>query len=214
MSQLRSDDPWLGSERSVRSPDPVAAWRKWRLRPDEWGAPLLGSVHEDYIWSAGTVQAECNPARTWSYRIASDAADESEHQAPAEGCRCGMYAYATPDLARPVGPGVWLHGRILVAGPMFVTDSGCRGREATIAGQLELVAECVGGDDLISPARCFSQPTVVKFGPKVYYPICASHQQAPIGKTVAGLHTMAEFIHLVSFLASRLETFISVPIAL
>jgi hypothetical protein len=125
-----------------------------------------------------------------------------------------MYAYQTPELARPMGPGVWVHGQILVRGPMFITDSGYRGREATIDGPLELVVECVGGDDLYSPTRCFRQPVLIKYAPKVYYPICDSHREAPVGRTVAGSMTFPEFIPMVSGLAGRLGTMIAAPVRL
>ena len=214
MSHQTRDDPWLGSERVALASDPVVAWRRWRLRPDESGEPLLASAHEDYVWLHTTVRAQCSPSRTWSYRMASDGPNERDHPVPSAGCRCGMYAYQTPELARPKGPGVWVHGQILVRGPMFITDSGYRGREATIDGPLELVVECVGGDDLYSPTRCFGQSVLIKFAPKVYYPICDAHRDAPVGKAVAGSLTVPEFIQAASFLAERMDTLIAAPVSL
>ena len=202
------DDPWVCAESEVLSPELVVAWRRWRLRPDESGEPLLASVHEDHVWHAETEGAECDPSRTWSYRLASDGEDECDHRPPAAGCRCGMYAYRTPELARPMGPGVWVHGRVLIGGPMFETDSGYRAREATIDGSLGLVIECVGGDDLYSPSRCFGPPVRIKYGPKAYYPICAAHPGAPVEVVVTGSYDLSEFIDAVSGLAERLETLI------
>ena len=149
MSQPMRDDPWFGSERAVVSSGPVVAWRRWRFRPDESGEPLLASAHEDHFWFARSLRAACDPSRTWSYRLALDA--RRQHQAPMAGCRCGIHAYGTPELARPMGPGIWVHGRVLMGGPMFLTDNGYRGREATIDGPLRLTIECAGGDDLYSP---------------------------------------------------------------
>ena len=213
MSHLTREDPWLGYESAVLSPGYVVAWRRWRLRPDESGAPLLASVHGDHVWLAQTVCAECDPSRTWAYRMALDGGDEGEHQAPAVGCRCGMYAYRTPELARPMGPGVWVHGRVLLGGPMFATDSGYRAREATIDSPFGLVIECVGGDDLVSPIRCFEPPARIKRGPKAYYPICGLHLQAPVGAVASGSNDLLEFIDAVSLLAGRLNTRIAAPTA-
>ena len=214
MSQLMRDDPWFGSERVTLPSDPVVAWRRWRLRPGESGDPMLASAHEDYVWLDKSVLAECNPSRTWSYRMASDGPNPADHPVPSAGCRCGMYAYRTPELARPMGPGVWVHGQVLVGGPMFGTDSGYRGREATIDGPLDLVIECVGGDDLYSPTRCFGQPVLIKYAAKAYYPICGSHREAPVGRALLGSFTLPEFIQAASFLAQRMDTLIAAPVSL
>ncbi len=214
MSHLMRDDSWAGSERASMSPHPVVAWRRWRLRPDESGEPLLASAHEDYVWFDRTLQADCNPTRTWSYRMASDGENRHDHPVPSAGCRCGIYAYQTPELARPMGPGVWVHGRVLLGGPMFLTDSGYRGRVATIDGPLDLVIECVGGEDLYSPTRCFGQPVLMKYATNVYYPLCGSHREATVDKAVRGSFTIPEFIDVVSFLAQRMGTLIAAPVQL
>jgi hypothetical protein len=133
------------------------------------------------------------------------------HQAPAAGCRCGIYAYRTPELARPMGPGIWVHGQVLVGGPMFLTDNGYRGREATIDGPLGLTVECVGGDDLFSPTRCFGTPVAVKHGPKTYYPVCAEHLGALVHVVVEGSRDIADFLEAATFLAAKLETVITTP---
>ena len=207
MSQPMHRQPGFGSESAVSSPGRVVAWRRWRLYPDLSGEPLLGSAHEDHIWSERTLRADCDPSRTWSYRLALDGGPG--HQAPAAGCRCGIYAYRTPELARPMGPGVWVHGRVLVGGPMFLTDNGYRGRDATIDGPLSLTVECVGDDDLYSPTRCFEPPVIVKYGPTAYYPVCSRHLQAPVHITVGGRYDIADFLEAAALLAARLETLMS-----
>ena len=209
MNNPMRDDPGFGPESAVVAPGLVVAWRRWRLCPDQSGQPLLGSAHEDHIWSARTLRAECDPSRTWSYRLALDGREE--HQAPAAGCRCGIYAYGTPELARPMGPGIWVHGRVLIGGPMFLTDNGFRGLEATIDGPLGLTIECVGGDDLYSPTRCFGSPVEVKHGTKVYYPVCSAHLSAPVHIAVEGRCDIADFLEAAASLAATLETSIAAP---
>jgi hypothetical protein len=94
---------------------------------------------------------------------------------------------------------------------MFLTDNGYRGRNATIDGPLSLTVECVGGDDLYSPTRCFESPVTVKFDPKAYYPVCSSHLRAPVYVTVGGRHDITDFLEAATLLAARLETLISGP---
>ena len=214
MSRLLRDDPWSGSERAPTAVYPVVAWRRWRLRPNESGEPLLASAHEDFVWLDRTVQAVCNPTRTWSYRMASGGAIQADHPVPSAGCRCGIYAYQTPELARPMGPGVWVHGRVLVGGPMFLTDSGYRGRVATIDGPLDLVVECVGGDDLYSPKRCFEEPVLIKYATKVYSPLCESHREVPVAPVVSGAFTVADFADAAAQLAHTMGTLIAAPVPL
>jgi hypothetical protein len=196
------------SEETVGSAGPVVAWRRWRLRPDASGLPRLSSAHEDHVWDTPNLEAECDPARTWSFRLALD---DEEHSPPAEGCRCGVYAYRTPELARPMGPGAWVHGQVQLAGPMFLTDTGFRARTATIDGPLVLTVECVGGDDLYSPTRCFGVPEEVRFGGRAYYPLCSSHQLAAMHRSVDGSLTIAEFSDSTASLAANLQTVIAVP---
>lgn len=209
MSNAMYEDPGFSPEGALVSSGQVIAWRRWRLCPDQTGQPLLGSAHEDHIWDSQTLRAECDPSRTWSYRLALDGAEG--HQSPAAGCRCGIHAYRTPELARPMGPGVWVHGQVVVEGPMFLTDNGYRGKEATVDGPLGLVVECVGGDDLYSPTRCFESPILVKYGHKAYHPVCASHQKAPIHVVVNGQYDISGFLEAAAVLGTRLGTRISMP---
>lgn len=211
MSKAMGEDPRFGHENALVSPSRVVAWRRWRLCPDESGQPLLGSAHEDHIWNSHSLRAECDPSRTWSYRLALDG--DAGHESPAAGCRCGIHAYRTPELALPMGPGVWVYGQVLVGGPMFLTDNGYRGREAVIDGPLGLTVECVGGDDLYSPTRCFEVPVVVKYGLKAYHPVCASHRQAPVHVTVNGEYGVAAFLEEAALLAEKLGTVIARPAA-
>jgi hypothetical protein len=204
-----SENPGLEPENALVEPGRVVAWRRWRLCPDRAGRPLLGSAHEDHIWDSYTLRAECDPSRTWSYRLALDVDDV--HQSPAAGCRCGIHAYRTPELARPMGPGVWAYGQVVVGAPMFLTDNGYRGREAAIDGPLRLTIECVGGDDLYSPTRCLETPVLVKFGQKAYYPVCSSHLGAPVHIAVKGEHDIADFRKAAAALAINLGTLIATP---
>jgi len=209
MDNPMRDGSGHGPDSAVVAAGVVIAWRRWRLCPDESGQPRLGSAHEDHIWSAPTLRAECDPSRTWSYRLALDA--RQQHQAPMAGCRCGIHAYGTPELARPMGPGIWVHGRVLIGGPMFLTDNGYRGREATIDGPLRLTIECAGGDDLYSPMRCFGSPVRVKHAAKVYYPVCSEHLHAPAHTCVEGSFDIAGFLEAASVLAANLDTTIVGP---
>ncbi len=209
MSCPMGEDRGFASESALVSPGRVVAWRRWRLCPDPSGLPLLGSAHMHHIWSSRTLQANCDPSRTWSYRLACG--DDDSHEAPAPGCRCGIYAYSTAEWARPMGPGVWAHGRVLMGGPMFLTDNGYRAREATIDGPLGLTIECVGGDDLYSPTRCFESPVILKHNTKTYFPVCSKHHNAPVHVAVDGSRTIGEFLEGAAFLAFQLETFISTP---
>jgi hypothetical protein len=135
---------------------------------------------------------------------------EDEHPAPGAGCRCGVYAYRTPELARPLGPGLWVYGQVLVGGPMFLTDNGYRGREVVIDGPLALVMECGGGDDLFSPVRCFGEPTVIRYDLQSYYPLCSSHRRgSPEGRI--GNFSVEAFVDAVACLAIQLETRLVVP---
>ena len=213
MSHPMRADPWTGHENELLSSDRVVAWRRWRLRPDESGEPQLGSAHENHIWPTATLRAECDPSRTWSYRMALSGGRQLGHQPPVAGCRCGIYAYRTPELARPIGPGVWAYGRVVVGGPIFAIDSGYRGREATINGPLEVTVECVGGDDPVSPTRCFEPPERIKYGPDAYYPVCSSHPQAPVNLAVGGSYSLAEYFAAAAGLAVRLETSIVTPVS-
>ena len=169
---------------------------------------MLGSAHEDHVWDTPSLEADCDPARTWSFRLSLN---DEVHSPPVRGCRCGVYAYRTPELARPMGPGAWVHGRVLVAGPMFLTDSGFRAREATIDGPLVLTVECGGGDDLYSPTRCFGEPEEFKYDAKAYYPLCSAHHSAPMHRSILGCLTMAEFSDSAASLAAQLHTVITVP---
>ena len=209
MSHPMLDDLASGSEREVLSSDPVVAWRRWRIRPDEAGLPILASAHEDQFWPTRTLLAECDPVRTWSYRLTRSTF--TRHCPPAAGCRCGIHAYRTPEQARPMAPGVWVYGQVLVGGPMFETDTGYRGRQATIDGPLEMVIECVGGDDLISPTRCFKTAVQVKYDSRAYYPVCSSHSRAPVDVAVAGTYEVGEFAVAASGLAARLGTVVATP---
>jgi hypothetical protein len=97
---------------------------------------------------------------------------------------------------------------------MFVGDFSYRGRVASIDGPLEVVVECVGGDDLYSPERCFGKPVQVKFATKVYYPLCGSHREARLGRTVRGSLSVSEFDDAVSILAQSMGTRIVAPVHL
>jgi len=108
-----------------------------------------------------------------------------------------------------VGPGVWVHGRVLVGGPLFENEAGYRGREATIDGPLALTFECVGGDDLYSPTRCFLPPVKIKYGPMAFYPVCSLHSLAPVHVVVDGYYEMADFLDAAAILAATLGTFIA-----
>lgn len=209
MSQPMREERSPASETAIVSPGRVVAWRRWRLCPDPAGLPLLASAHENRIWSGRTLSAECDPSRTWSYRLALG--DDGFHEAPAPGCRCGIYAYSTPELACPMGPGIWAHGRVLMGGPMSLTDSGYRAREATIDGPLGLTIECVGGDDLYSPTRCFGSPVIVKHDATKYFPVCSKHHHAPVHLEVDGSGDIGAFLEAAAFLAVQLETFIAEP---
>lgn len=207
---MRSDAP-AENTHTADSVGLVIAWRRWRLRPDDTGRPQLGSAHENYVWERPVMEAECDPTRTWSFRLSSG---EDEHRPPAAGCRCGVYAYRTPELARPMGPGVWVHGRVLIGGPMFLTDNGYRARQATIDGPLALIMECVGGDDLYSPSRCFGEAVAVKYDGQAYFPVCSSHGRAPAYRPTDGSWSVDEFIEAAAFVAASLETVLAIPAAL
>ncbi len=211
MSQLLRDDPWIGSESALLSPSRVVAWRRWRLRPGGSGEPLLWSAHEDQVWLSRTLRAECNPSLTWAYRLAEGEEEQRGHVPPAEDCRCGIYAYRTPELARPMGPGVWMDGRVVVGGPMFATEAGYRGREATIDGPLGLKVECSGGDDLYSPTRCFEPPVRIKYGSGSYHPVCSSHRRTPVDVALKGSFDLADFFEVAVLLGTRLETLVITP---
>lgn len=209
MSNLMGEDPGFDLEAALAAPGRVIAWRRWRLCPDPSGRPLLGSAHEDQIWGSRSLRAECDPSRTWSYRLALD--PDEAHQPPAAGCRCGIYTYRTAELARPMGPGIWVYGQVLIGGPMFLTDSGYRSREAAIDGPLHLTVECVGGDDLYSPTRCLETPVFVKYGRKAYYPVCSLHRSAPLHVEIKGEHNVAYVLEAAAVLSVNLGTSIVMP---
>ncbi|MDR9451848.1 MAG: hypothetical protein RI637_11580 [Acidimicrobiia bacterium] len=209
MNNLMGEDPGFALETALVAPGRVIAWRRWRLCPDPSGRPRLGSAHEDQIWESGSLRAECDPSRTWSYRLALD--PDEAHQSPAAGCRCGIYTYRTAELARPMGPGIWVHGQVVIGGPMFLTDSGYRSREAAIDGPLHLTVECVGGDDLYSPTRCLETPVLVKYGQKAYYPVCSSHRSAPVHVAIMGERNVADVLEAAAVLGVNLGTSIVMP---
>jgi hypothetical protein len=97
---------------------------------------------------------------------------------------------------------------------MFLTDNGYRGRHATIDGPLALAVECVGGDDLYSPTRCFGEPEQAKYDGRDYYPVCSSHLQAPVHRPTLGVVTMADFVDSAYLLAAGLGTVIAIPVHL
>ena len=81
---------------------------------------------------------------------------------------------------------------------------------ATIDGPLELVVECVGGDDLYSPDSMLREACEVKYATKVYYPLCGSHREVPgLARRCAAASSVSEFVDAVSFLAQSMGTLIA-----
>lgn len=102
--------------------DPVTGWRYWQLQP---GSGLLRSVtHRRFEWRPGTVQrAVCLV---------------DGHDAPAEGCACGIHASASLAVLRDQGlclsPGEPLvAGQVHLWGTVVTDDHGLRAERAAPA---------------------------------------------------------------------------------
>jgi hypothetical protein len=100
--------------------EPVLGWRVWRLRRRADGVVELRSVTRDDAWPPGTTMT----ARCDTHRGAT---------VPSRGCRCGLYAAASPqDLARSgiFTNGVSVIGAIAMWGTVVEHERGARSRLA------------------------------------------------------------------------------------
>jgi hypothetical protein len=102
----------------VRTPDaiePIAAFRMWQA--DESGG--LHSFNGQAVWEPGKwVVARC--------RL-------HDHEAPREGCSCGVYALKQLDGLLPGGFGSWsVLGRVELAGKVIEHSDGYRAERARI----------------------------------------------------------------------------------
>lgn len=97
----------MEEEEEVVAPDlvgAIAAYREWHVDLTKRADPALASAGAgEYDWKPGTNQAECfaNPIAAMaqaanSLGIAHIFGKALEHQAPVEGCTCGLYALHDP----------------------------------------------------------------------------------------------------------------------
>ncbi|MDP8976014.1 MAG: hypothetical protein M3N28_06570 [Actinomycetota bacterium] len=105
--------------KEIRPPaDPLVGWRYWQLSADARG---LRSVSlRRFLWEPQRpMRASCMTGG---------------HQAPAEGCDCGIYAAADLDKLRSHGlclsPGGLVVGQVSLWGAVVVGEDGYRGQHA------------------------------------------------------------------------------------
>jgi hypothetical protein len=106
----------LGSARRL---DPVEGWRAWRLVRLPDGGFGLGSLF--------------SPQERWRPRAATRAVCAAEapyHLAPAEGCRCGYYAYAGPGRLAGASRRASVIGAVALWGSVIAHDFGYRAEYA------------------------------------------------------------------------------------
>lgn len=105
--------------------EPFVAWRVWRVVRTE-GTYMLGSVIQPTLWRAGEpLGAECRRSRERVTRLFG----KTWHEAPKDGCVCGIYA-----------------GRLEGLGT-YLAEAACGG-VARVIGQVALwgtVIECERG---------------------------------------------------------------------
>jgi hypothetical protein len=136
--------------------EPIVAYRAWRCEVRE-GRPILHSVSERAEWDPGWMHAECLPRGPRSRRR-----PEADHEVPAEGCTCGVYALKelspvmlpfAPPFRSVVPMPPFLVGKVQLAGKVIEHEDGYRAERARIAEILptpgqeplaELVAETYG----------------------------------------------------------------------
>jgi hypothetical protein len=112
---------------------PLIGWRAWAVVDDEHGL-ALGSVVYATRWPPRErLEAIC--AHRPRYGLLARLLRIDPHEAPEEGCECGIYAARTPDLALPYlgrqalvrWSGSPLIGRVALWGRVIECERGWRG---------------------------------------------------------------------------------------
>ncbi len=131
--------------------DGIVAWRTWELR--RVGRSIRLASYRGPLW----------PVRQALRAVCMLGGTGRRHQAPADGCRCGIYARLRPDdfrcrpatqedLARPplAGPGVF--GSVVLSGSVLRYATGWRGERARPKGLVLVCPACwIVGRDLHAP---------------------------------------------------------------
>jgi hypothetical protein len=111
--------------------EPVVAWRVWYAVDGGLSASLTSIVHRAYWPRGAPLEATCRRMRygVWPF-------SRSKHDAPAEGCRCGIYA-GRLDTLRPYLPDCYVAdmelpviGRVLLWGVVHEHELGWRAAKA------------------------------------------------------------------------------------
>jgi hypothetical protein len=134
----------------VRAPDYAGAligWRVWCV-VERGGELLLGSVIADELWPReSALVATCRAHQIPSNSLLPDRS--AEHEAPAAGCTCGIYAAREPSTVwtylrgrDEAGTVARVLGRVLLWGRLVEHEHGWR---AQFAYPLEV---CTGDRDL------------------------------------------------------------------
>jgi hypothetical protein len=149
----------------------VIGYREWKL-DDGW---LLRPITADGAWRPGVNHARCrrgtnfwlSTTTAWSISATADPeADAEEHEAPASGCDCGLYAlHDPPDLTFDR-----VLGAVAAWGNLEVHSSGFRAEYAQVVAlvlptraQLTAAGRIGDGPDYADPtdaARIYGVPLV------------------------------------------------------
>jgi hypothetical protein len=125
-----TDRSFAGQDVGDLIPAALRGYRQWSLigyLTSRGRTPphLFGSYGQ--AWLAPTMQARCGN----EFAVMADRAAGDLHEAPHDGCRCGIYAYYRPDAVGPDLPGR-VFGVVEATGRILLGDRGFRAEHARI----------------------------------------------------------------------------------
>lgn len=117
---LLGDDLWV---------DAVVGYRAWHVTIDRGVATMTAAVAKEWVWpKASPLKACCTPLEPIGRYLAARIGD---HPAPRSGCKCGIWAFDSPDkVAEVFHDRVYLLGEVALWGKIKVHRLGYRAEYA------------------------------------------------------------------------------------